>query len=133
METKQVLVIRKDLKMRKGKIASQAAHASMKVFFDRIGVLVRKPEGTSVITISDLHESEIEWIKGLFTKITAYVNSEEELIAIHEKALEAGIPTSLITDAGKTEFKGVPTKTAAAIGPFHSEEIDKITGNLPLL
>ena len=133
METKQVLVIRKDLKMRKGKIASQAAHASMEVFFDRIGTIVKKPEGTSVMNIGDLHESEIDWIKGTFTKITVSVNSEEELIAIHEKAKEAGIPTSLITDIGKTEFNGVPTKTAVAVGPFLSEEIDKITSNLPLL
>lgn len=33
---KQVLVMRKDLNCRKGKIASQCAHASLKVFFDKM-------------------------------------------------------------------------------------------------
>ena len=36
METKQVIVIRKDLKMRKGKMCAQAAHASMKVILNEL-------------------------------------------------------------------------------------------------
>ena len=35
MNVKQVIVLRKDLNMRKGKMVAQGAHASMKVFFDR--------------------------------------------------------------------------------------------------
>lgn len=34
----------------------------------------------------------------------------------------------MIRDAGKTEFKGVPTRTAVAIGPAPVEAIDLITG-----
>jgi peptidyl-tRNA hydrolase, PTH2 family len=39
----------------------------------------------------------------------------------------------LITDAGHTEFKGVPTKTCLAIGPNDVDEIDVVTGHLKLL
>ena len=59
--------------------------------------------------------------------------SEEELLELHHKALLANIPTVLITDSGKTEFHGVPTITCIAIGPYYSEEIDKITSKLKLL
>jgi len=40
MEVKQVIVLRKDLQMRKGKMIAQGAHASMKVFFDLAGYFV---------------------------------------------------------------------------------------------
>jgi len=46
---------------------------------------------------------------------------------------ETGLPCSIITDAGDTEFHGVPTKTTVGIGPDESEKIDVITGNLKLL
>jgi PTH2 family peptidyl-tRNA hydrolase len=62
-----------------------------------------------------------------------YVNSEEELLALYAKAMEAGIITSLITDAGLTEFNGVPTNTCIAVGPDFEDKIDSITGGLPLL
>ena len=52
---------------------------------------------------------------------------------IKRKCDEAEIPNALITDAGLTEFHGVPTKTCLGIGPWESEEIDKITGELSLL
>lgn len=34
-DVKQVLVIRKDLNMRKGKMVAQGAHSAMKVVFDQ--------------------------------------------------------------------------------------------------
>ena len=48
-------------------------------------------------------------------------------------AQESKLPCSLITDAGLTEFNGVPTNTCIAIGPWDPAEIDKITGHLKLL
>lgn len=128
---KQVIVVRKDLNMRKGKIASQCAHASMKVFFDRLN-----PVGDylDVVQYSLTITKEMkEWVEGTFTKVVVYVNSEEELDDLATLASVAGIPYALITDNGNTEFHGVPTKTALAIGPDESEAIDVITGNLPLL
>ena len=59
--------------------------------------------------------------------------SEEELIEIHDRALEAGLEVHLITDSGKTEFHGEPTNTCLAIGPDEADKINAITGHLQLL
>jgi len=123
---KQVIVIRKDLKMRKGKTCAQAAHASMKVFLDR-GIIK-----DSVFQVGLTPEMQ-EWLVGLYTKICVYVNSEEELLAIYKQSVAVNLPIALVRDAGLTEFHGVPTYTCIAIGPAEAEAIDKITGNLPLL
>lgn len=61
------------------------------------------------------------------------MNSEAELLAIRDKAIEAGLEVHLITDSGKTEFHGEPTNTCLAIGPDLAEKIDPITGELQLL
>jgi PTH2 family peptidyl-tRNA hydrolase len=61
------------------------------------------------------------------------VNSEEELMTIYEKATSAGLEVHLITDSGKTEFHGQPTRTCLAIGPDFAAKIDPITGHLELL
>jgi len=132
MDTKQVLVWRKDLrstsgqKVRSGKIAAQLAHASMKVFFDR-GTITR-----GVLNI-DLDEAMQEWVNGIFTKVCVGVNSEKELLEIYATAQSIGLPCSLIQDAGLTEFGDVPTYTAVAIGPARNEEVDEVTKHLSLL
>lgn len=123
---KQVIVIRKDLNMRKGKIAAQAAHASMKVFLNRSEMLAF----TLQVNLTPQMQN---WLNGAFTKICVYVNSEEELLKLYEKAIENHIICSLITDNGLTEFNGIPTNTCIAIGPDFSNKIDDITGALPLL
>lgn len=133
-EAKQVLIIRKDLNMRKGKIAAQAAHASMKVLLDRMAVVRHESAGAVERSIAVPMNSAFEaWLSGSFTKITVSVNSEAELLDLHLKAKEAGLATALILDQGRTEFGGVPTYTALAIGPNWKEEIDPISGHLPLL
>lgn len=134
METKQVIVVRKDLKMKIGKTAAQCCHASMAVFFNRIENINSYPDGSRYEIIIDpiTHEMN-EWIKGSFTKVVLAVNSEQELIDIYEAAKKVNLPCSLITDNGTTVFNGVPTKTCAAIGPAKLEDIDKITGDLKLL
>ena len=124
---KQVIVIRKDLNMRKGKMVAQGAHASMKVFFDRIRDWDR---GDITIPLTD---SMHEWVKGKFTKITVSVNSEAELDELYENAKSFGIPCAMIIDEGLTEFNGIRTKTALAIGPELSAVIDPLTYHLKLL
>lgn len=139
MSTKQVLVVRKDLNMRKGKIAAQCAHASMKVLLDKM--VWRAPltpngelQGPASLTLDcDPHGPMWEWLTGKFTKICVYVNSEEELLSIHAKALALGLPCALIADSGATEFKGVETNTVVAVGPALSENVDQVTAGLPLL
>jgi PTH2 family peptidyl-tRNA hydrolase len=73
------------------------------------------------------------WLNGLFTKVVVSCDSEQELLELYEQANSNGLPSSLIVDAGLTEFNGVPTKTCIAIGPAKSEYIDKITEHLKLL
>jgi peptidyl-tRNA hydrolase, PTH2 family len=125
-EHKQVIVLRKDLNMRKGKMVAQGAHASMAAI---LKLAVR--EGDRLVI--PLDERIEPWLLCRFTKICVSVNSEAELLAIHEKSLAAGVLTSLILDSGVTEFGGVPTNTAVAVGPDQVSKVDAITGGLPLL
>ena len=128
MATKQVIVMRTDLNMRKGKMVAQGSHASMafltrRAFFD----------DEYLYTGLQNHDEAEEWMKNSFTKICVGVKSEEELDEIYNKAKEAGLTVHMVVDSGLTEFNGVPTKTCLAIGPHYSEKIDTITGNLKLL
>ena len=138
MEAKQVIVIRKDLKMRKGKMVSQGCHASLGAFLKfaishTIMHPIAGPIGIQYL-FKILDKTPLyEWLEGIFTKIVVGCDSEEELLELHKQAEEAGIKNALIQDAGKTEFHGKPTYTALGIGPDYSEKIDKITGHLKLL
>ncbi len=131
---KQVIVIRKDLKMRRGKEIAQGGHASMKFLAQKI----RDVQNNRVTSMAGEHfpiflsAPEEAWLLGKFAKICVRVDTEEELLAIHQKALDAGLVSCLVTDSGKTEFDGVPTNTCIAIGPDEAEKIDVITGNLKL-
>jgi PTH2 family peptidyl-tRNA hydrolase len=130
-ELKQVIVLRKDLNMRKGKMIAQGAHASMAVLTKRM-VERDMGEGTTQLFL-EVSENEREWIKEHFAKIALGVETGAELREIYEAALAAKLPASLITDEGLTEFRGVHTDTAVAIGPADRAKIDKITGHLGLL
>jgi peptidyl-tRNA hydrolase, PTH2 family len=123
---KQVIVMRKDLNMRKGKMIAQGAHASLKVLLDRGGFA----DGAYAIALT---EPMTAWLGGRFTKVCVSVTSEDELLAVAERASAAGIPCAIITDAGHTEFHGVPTRTCCAVGPAWADDVDAITGTLPLL
>jgi len=132
MRTKQVIVVRKDLNMRKGKIAAQVAHASIKVFFDRMTAVSETEEGHQIY--HGIYTPEmIEWKNGIFTKIVVSVDSEEELLEIYSKAKSDNVPCSLIQDNGLTEFHNVPTYTCVAIGPAYEDVVSKYTGHLKLL
>ena len=131
MKTKQVIIIRKDLKMRKGKIASQAAHASMKVFFD---IMTCENDVYSFkLPASEVGAEIKNWIDGSFTKITVGVNDLQTLLQLYEDAKQSNLLCALIEDNGLTEFSGNKTITALAIGPAAVDKIDQITANLPLL
>lgn len=132
--TKQVIVVRHDLKMPPGKIGAQCAHAAMS-FLTRHGFFTIVREGEKDIQafmnfgMSNAAESN-EWFHDSFTEVTLRVDSEEELMEIYEKSKAAGLETHLITDSGLTIFKGIPTKTCLAIGPHYADKIDSITGHL---
>ena len=73
-----------------------------------------------------------DWFRYGMAKICVYVDSEEELLALDQKAREADVTTALILDAGFTEFHGQPTYTALAFEPLEAERADELTGGLPL-
>ena len=129
-DVKQVIVIRKDLKMRRGKEIAQGSHASMATLtkYPNLPLIPRD--------VSWYREPRIgamkQWLEGSFTKIVVYVNSEEELRSIHSKAVYADLEAHLIVDNGTTEFGGVKTPTALGIGPHFASQIDPITKDLPL-
>jgi PTH2 family peptidyl-tRNA hydrolase len=121
-DPKQVIVMRRDLGMRRGKEIAQGAHASMIWLAARIR---QRGYGFS--------HAERQWLAGPFTKVCVRVDSEEELLGIVRAAQEAGVMVHLVVDAGRTEFHGVPTPTCCAVGPDFPERIDPITGHLKLL
>ena len=125
MEHKQVIILRKDLNMRKGKLVAQGAHASMGAILS-----LCKQDGDTLVL--EMDERVKPWLTGRFKKICVYVNSEEELLALHAQAKDAGLVCSLIQDAGLTEFGGVKTYTAVGVGPDREDKIDAICKHLPL-
>jgi PTH2 family peptidyl-tRNA hydrolase len=145
IRAKQVIVMRTDLGMRKGKMISQGAHCVLKVILDKLEwcgpktetVRSYDPEFAESVTFEEVRahfdEATLAWLRGIFTKVCVQVSSEQELVEIYERAKSAGIPCALIEDQGLTEFHGVVTKTCCAIGPAWPEKIDPITGHLKLL
>jgi PTH2 family peptidyl-tRNA hydrolase len=114
---KQVIIVRSDLKMGKGKIASQVAHASIAAYN---------------LVLENQKKLALEWLNQGMPKIVLKVKDEKELLEIYNNAKKAGLIAVIITDAGKTQIlEG--SKTAVAIGPAKSEDVDKITLQLKLL
>ena len=116
MTIKQVIVVRTDLDMGKGKIAAQVGHACV---LGAEYVRKSKPEWFS------------EWWKGQ-EKIVLKVSNLKELEQVKQGAIEIGVPWSEVTDAGHTQI-APGTVTCISLGPAPEEKIDKITGDLKLM
>jgi peptidyl-tRNA hydrolase, PTH2 family len=126
-DVKQVIVIRRDLKMRRGKEIAQGAHASTAWLVSMLADAIDRTSGTVTVTIDP---AALVWMTSSWRKVTLQVTTEDELVELHEAALARGLRSHLIHDSGRTEFGGVPTITALAIGPDRSALIDEITGDL---
>jgi PTH2 family peptidyl-tRNA hydrolase len=133
-QVKQVIVMRKDLNMRKGKMIAQGSHASVDALLSMFNCTQSGDEVTYELKYKP-DAMIAQWMDGSFAKICLYVNSEQELLDIYNRVRTENpeIPVSLITDAGFTEFHGVATNTCIAIGPYWDNEIDEFTGSLKLL
>lgn len=129
---KQVICMRTDLKMPKGKMVAQGAHASMKVLMEMMDHSAGCGSGEWFMSL-DMKGPAYKWLTGIFTKICVRVDSLDQLHEIYEAAGYSGLPRALITDNGLTCFNGVPTDTCCAIGPWWEDVINEITGDLKLL
>jgi PTH2 family peptidyl-tRNA hydrolase len=109
---KQAIVVRKDLKLSKGKLAVQAAHASL--------------------LAADRSNFKRKWAEEGQKKVALWCSDLKEMLLLYEEAKKIGLPCALVSDAGLTE---VPpgTKTCLSIGPAPEKTIDKITGSLKLV
>ena len=113
---KQVIIIRTDLDMGKGKIAAQVGHAC-------------------VLGAENVRKSNPEWFSEWWEgqeKIVLKVSSLKELERVKQDAIELGVPWSEVTDAGHTQI-APGTVTCISLGPAPEEKIDKVTGSLKLL
>lgn len=113
-ELKQVILVRNDLKMSKGKIAAQAAHAAVEA--------VLKSD-KSIVSM---------WRSLGMKKIVLKVESQKDLYKYLQEAKDINLTTALITDAGRTEV-APGTPTCLAIGPDDENKIDIVTGELKSL
>ena len=111
---KQAILIRTNLKMGKGKIASQCAHAS-------VGAYLKAKK-----------YNKDRWIKEGMKKVVLKVSNEKELKDLQKIAKKEKLACDLIRDAGLTQIEP-GTTTALGIGPAEDNEIDKITRKLKLL
>lgn len=114
MGYKQVILVRTDLKLPKGKLASQVAHASTEA-------LLRS------------HKDDISvWRSEGMKKVILKVVDEKGLYSYKDQAEDSGLVTAVITDAGRTVVEP-GTVTSLGIGPDKEDKIDKITGKLKML
>ncbi|XP_015573147.1 peptidyl-tRNA hydrolase 2, mitochondrial isoform X2 [Ricinus communis] len=116
-ELKMVLVVRQDLKMGAGKIASQCAHAATGMY-------------------SELMQSQqlllSRWEQCGQPKIVVTCRNQQEMNKLQEAADSIGLPTFVVADAGRTQVLA-GSKTVLAIGPGSKASVDAVTGKLRLL
>mgnify|MGYP000103037960 CR=1 FL=1 len=117
---KQVIIVRRDLKtlgLSVGKLAAHVAHAAIEGFLS----VWRMNPGLAEL-----------WIEQGQKKIVLMVRNLDELMEKYEKAKKLKIPAMIIRDAGLTEIPP-GTITVLVLGPWFEKEIDRVSGDLPLL
>lgn len=115
--TKMVIIVRTDLNMTHGKVASQCAHAAVTLYdaANRSGNVVLK-----------------SWLLSGQPKIVLRGSNEKELRRLYDVAKGKKLNACLIFDAGRTQIDS-GTLTVVGIGPNKVEDVDEITKDLRLL
>jgi peptidyl-tRNA hydrolase, PTH2 family len=113
---KQIIIFRNDLKLGKGKIASQVAHAAVNAYI-----------------LSSKKEPEIcsNWIESGQKKVVLKIDNKEELLKLYN-SIKNKFVCVLIKDAAKTQLL-YPDITCLGIGPIKENEVDKFTSKFKLL
>jgi len=114
---KQVIVVRKDLRMGTGKLVGQACHASL---------------GASEETKKRDLNLWKRWLSEGAKKVVVKVSSLEELLELEREVKRLRLPNSLVVDRGLTQIPP-DTPTSLGIGPAEDDVLDRITGKLKLL
>jgi PTH2 family peptidyl-tRNA hydrolase len=113
---KQVIVMIKELKLSKGKMAAQACHAAI---------------GAYKLTKAKYPNIVRAWEENGEKKVLVYVEKTSDLFELF-KRIPDEIPKVMITDAGKTQLEP-GTITCLGLGPYHEDELDRYTGKLKLV
>lgn len=111
---KQVIILRKDVGMDKGKMIVHAIHAAIDSMRNSDEEIIKK------------------WEKEGSKKIVLKINSMKEFEKVEAQLKKAKVPFVVIKDAGLTQLKR-GTVTALGVGPVEEKKVDKITGKLKLL
>jgi PTH2 family peptidyl-tRNA hydrolase len=114
-EYKQVILVREDLNLPKGKMAAQVAHASVAALIET------EQEGKKDIVD--------RWKNEGMKKVVLKVKNAQELKEFKDIAKQNGLVAVIITDAGLTVVKP-GTTTCLGIGPDEEGKIDEVTGKL---
>lgn len=125
--TKQLIIVRKDLNMPAGKLASQVAHASVNALLSQ-----NKPTDPSTPRQTINTPAAIEWLNGDHAKVVLQTQNEDTLQACYDLAKSLGFPVSKIIDNGTTIFNNVETFTCIAIGPEYTEKLNSAFSHLKL-
>lgn len=117
---KVVIVVDGSLDMPAGKLAAQVAHAVENLCLQYTSKAFNWPAPAK------------EYADDGWTKVVVRAKDSAEMEVILEKLKQKKIPQAKIIDEGRTVFNGTPTWTVLGIGPYWNEDIDRITGHLPL-
>ena len=122
-DIKQVIIVRKDLNLRKTELASQVATASMGFLLEN-----NESERNDEINVK-LSREEVMWLNGSFEKVIVGVDSEQDLRDLMFKAEMEGIGVYPVLSRLRNKFDDT-TITCAALGPDDSNIIGHVTGHL---
>ena len=111
---KQVIVVNESLRLPRGKLAAQVAHAA-------VAALVEAEP-----------DAQRAWFVAGMPKVVLRAESDRELAELEARATAAGLPAALIRDAGRTVVDP-GTVTCLGLGPAEPERIDALTGELKLV